>query len=1067
MLPAAETRDLSKMENQPSPCPRPEGEGNKPYFAQLRVHSWFSFLRGLASPQALVQAAAAQGCTALALTDHHNLTGAIEFYTACQDAGVQPILGLEVDVTPPEALSTAPTSTLALLAMDRPGWANLCRVASLLTGEADPLPFEQLVQDMSGLLCLSGGGRGAAARLLAAGQSRLASAYLQRLSEAFPERLYVELQQHTPEDAALVEGLAGLAARLGLPLVAAQDVHYLTPEQEDLQRLVTAMRLNLPLFESEQNISPAVVQAAAPPGAYFISPSEMASRFAAYPQALQSTQEIAARCILELPLGQAHYPAVPLPPGKTALDVLADKATAGAQRLYAAQLEAELPEPVRARLEHELHVIGETGYAALFLIMEDILTFARRQGVLFASRGSAASSLVAHCLGITTPDPIAHNLYFERFLNPVRHTPPDIDTDLCSRRREEVIRYVYDRFGHDRVATVCTINRMRRRSALRGVAKAYGLPAEEVGRLVGQLPQRWYSPAQRSHVDSEPYADLQAQFPGARYQAVFRDARALIGVPDHLSVHPGGMVISPEPITQLVPLQQAAKGVAITQFDLESIEKLGLVKIDLLGIRGLTVLADVVEAVSAQTPGKSPADVLEAIPNDDLAVSELLERGGTIGCFQIESPGMRATLREIHARCEADLLAALALYRPGPLTGGLKDAFVRRHRGLEEPEQLHPALHSLLEDTYGVILYQEQVLRIAHELAGLSLADADLLRRAMSHFDPGKQMITLQEKFQAGALARSGVPVETSQRIWELMAAFAGYGFPKAHAASYAQLGWRLAWCKVHYPALFMTAVLANWGGYYIQRVYLTEARRLGLTVRPPHVNYAKSEFSLSYVDGAPVLFMGLDQVRDLTRRVQVRIQSQQPFHSLADFLARVDPRPVEVENLIRVGALEGFGRIPDMLAQVAAGGWQGGQFSLFPPETGVGQDWDLNERVANQQALLGASLDAHPLELVADRVAAAGAISTQEAADRIGQRVRIAGVRHLWRRAFLGRGEAIYTMTLEDLDGMLDVVISDGVYRRSRAALAEQVPYLVEGVVELDPESSEPFIRTERISRL
>ena len=376
-------------------------------------------------------------------------------------------------------------------------------------------------------------------------------------------------------------------------------------------------------------------------------------------------------------------------------------------------------------------------------------------GIPIASRGSASSSLVAHCLGVTTPDPIALNLYFERFLNPARPTPPDIDTDLCSRRRDEVIRFVYRRFGAERVAMVCTINRFRRRSALREVAKAYGLPPGEIGSMAESLPYRWYGPPGRRSADDHPYAELAARYNTPRHQRIFQDAEALIGLPRHLSIHPGGIVIAPGPITDLAPTQMATKGVVITQFDLDSIERLGLVKLDLLGIRGLTVMGDVAEVIHPsedEASGRSSAlEVLEGIPDEDPATSEMVELGRTIGCFQIESPGMRATLKEIHARDTNDILVALALYRPGPLTGGLKDAFVARYRGLEPAVYLHPALEPLLRDTFGVILYQEQVLRIAHELAGLSLAEADLLRRAMSHFDPGKQMQIAQ-----GALYRRG-----------------------------------------------------------------------------------------------------------------------------------------------------------------------------------------------------------------------------------------------------------------------------------------------------------------------
>jgi DNA polymerase III alpha subunit len=456
---------------------------------------------------------------------------------------------------------------------------------------------------------------------------------------------------------------------------------------------------------------------------------------------------------------------------------------------------------------------------------------------------------------------------------------------------------------------------------------------------------------------------------------------------------------------------------------------------------------------------------LEAIADGDAATRELVRTGRTIGCFQIESPGMRATLREVAAQSVDDVMLALALYRPGPLTGGQKDSFVRRHLGREPVTYLHPALAPLLSDTYGVILYQEQVLRIAHELAGLSLADADLLRRAMSHFDPGKQMQLLKDRFMAGAAERHGVPAEAAERVWELMAAFAGYGFPKAHAASYAVVGWRAAWCKAHFPAHFMAAVLANWGGYYPQSVYLTEARRLGLALRPPHVNYARREFSVSTVDGRPCLFMGLGQVRELTRQTQHRIMRQRPFHSLAEFLASVDPRPHEVENLVRVGALAGLGTIPALLAELKATAHQPGQLTLFGgPESQAPDDWTLAERVAAQQALLGAGVDAHQLELVADKIEKAGALTTVAAAARLGQVVRVAGMRQTWRRTRTVSGDYLYFMSFEDLEGMLDVVIAGEVYRRYRSALGAGAPLVLEGRVDLDPRQNEPFIRAERL---
>ncbi|HEX7596657.1 MAG TPA: DNA polymerase III subunit alpha, partial [Polyangia bacterium] len=779
-------------------------------------------------------------------------------------------------------------------------------------------------------------------------------------------------------------------------------------------------------------------------------------RFQGFQGALAATQEIASRCKFDLPLGVARMPTVPLPPGLTAAQYLRQKAEAGARQLY-----GQITPPVQARLDHELEVIARQGFEPIFLIVEDILDFARRTSVPFSSRGSAASSLVAHCLGITSPDPLRLDLYFERFLNPARTTPPDIDTDLCSRRRDRVIQHVFDTYGEERVAMVGTINRYRPRSALGDVAKAYGLAPALVRQLVNVLPYGFWVRMQEGEEGEEkipsPFKELRGLYPSPTYQHIFNDAEALLKLPRHLSVHAGGLIVAPGPLTDVVPVMRSgSKGVIITQIDLESVESLGLVKIDLLGIRGLTVLGDVAEFIHASRPGEyaSPLAVLDSIPAVDPDTSNTLEHALTIGCFQIESPGMRATLREIRARTQDDLMVALALYRPGPLSGGLKDAFVRRFKGEEAVSHLHPALAPLLDGTLGIILYQEQVLRIAHDLAGFSLAEADLLRRAMSHFDPGKQMQALQQKFITQAQARSGVPPETGQRVWELMAAFAGYGFPKAHAASYAQVGWRSAWCKTHFPAEFMAAVLANWGGYYTQSVYLSEARRLKLEVRPPHVNYSQRNFAAIYpapgdgyfaqqkIPPQPTLFMGLDQVKDLTQRTIQRMIRFRPFISLEDFLARADPRPQEADSLARVGALAGLGAIPAILSRLQGGGWQAGQPGLFDWGEPAGlEDWSLDEQVAAQQALLGASLSAHPLELVADKIAAAGAITTLEAAGRIGRRVTVAGVRQSSHRSKTARGDLMMFLTLEDLEGLLDVILFPDVLRQARSALSSPAP--------------------------
>mgnify|MGYP001188901404 CR=1 FL=1 len=1066
-------------------------------FVHLHVHSCYSFLKGLASPAELAQTAARLEMPALALTDHQGMSGAIEFYSACRERGVQPVLGLELDVKTPleiSAYSGANQGVLTLLALNLEGWSSLCRLSSCAHAEAGgprSVAFETLAEHNQGLICLSGGRAGLFNGFVLLGQEKAASTGLERLREIFPERLYVELQLHSATDRECTASLYRLAKKFGLPVVATHDIYYLYPEQADLQRTISAIRLNRPIATLEENDF-------APANAHFLTSAEMISRFEAYPEAVASSQEIAQRCTLELPLGRPQFPNIDLPPGLTPIQVLRHRAKEGARRLYAPtedQIQGRtIPDEIQRRLDHELEVIESCGYEALFLVMEQIVSFARQQGIPIASRGSASSSLVAHCLGITTPDPVRLNLYFERFLNPARASLPDIDTDLCSRRRDEVIEFVYRHFGAERAAMVCTISRFRRRSALRETAKAHGLSPTEVKALAERMPERWYGPPDRYNADQAPYAELAEHFSSPRYQTIFQHAAALIGLPRHLSIHPGGVVIAPRPITDLAPTQLASKGVIITQFDLDSIEQLGLVKIDLLGIRGLTVLGDVAQAVQddpsvAQTihaPAASfvpkhgalpflhgerratnALSFLDAIPQEDPETSTLVEQGRTIGCFQIESPGMRATLREIRARTMEDILAALALYRPGPLTGGLKEAFVARYRGLESPTYLHPSLEPLLCDTYGVILYQEQVLRIAHELAGFSLADSDLLRRAMSHFDPGKQMQALKERFLAGALQRSGIPTAIAEHIWELMAAFAGYGFPKAHAASYARVAWQSAWCKTHFPALFMASVLANWGGYYSQSIYLTEARRLGLIVQPPHVNFSSREFSVRQVDGQATLFMGLNQVRELTRRTQERILRYRPFTSLQDFLARADPRPQEAENLARVGALSGMGSIPGLLRQIQRGGWRGGQLALFEVAVPPDEDWTLGQRAIAEQSVLGVSVSVHPLELHAARLQTAGALNTLEAAAQIGKRVRVAGARQSWRRSRTQRGDYIYFMILEDLEGMLEVIIPSDVYARSRTALRAAGPYIIEGQMEFNAERGEPYIRAEQVFNL
>ena len=1020
--------------------------------AYLRTHSCYGFLESLLSPQALVDLAVQHHVPALGLTDHCYLSGAVEFYEACKAAGIKPIFGLEIDF-----IYQGFSGLLTLIARDQSGWSNLSRLSSHLLVQNTPVDMALLDSHQDGLIAVMGDNRGILRDLLLSSPSsqNLPARFIDEIKHIFPENHYLEIQRFVNGPLKNEALLLDLARSHHLPLLATQNIFYAMPAEEARYRTLTAIR-HLSVL---QGLSPQQL----PPGsAHFPAPEDFAHRYQDLPETFENLKNLVDSVNLDLPIGKTHFPEFPTQNGKSQADHLRESAYAGAKRIY----KAVTPE-IKTRLDYELEIITGMGYEPIFLIVEDILDHARQLGIPTSSRGSAASSLVAHCLDITSPDPLALNLYFERFLNPARKKPPDIDTDIDSSRRDEVIKYVFDAYGNDRVAMVATVNRYRPKSALGDVAKAYGLSPEIVRQLSKRLPSS-FGFKRENVVDEDPFRSLLQEHTIPMLKNILNDARALLDMPRHLSVHPGGIVIAPFPITDLVPLVHSdTLGINHAQYDLEGIEKLGLVKIDLLGIRGLTVLGEVADRIRSWhlSEYKDGLEVLAKIPSEDDATAQMLCSAKTIGCFQIESPGMRSTLREIQARSVKDIMAALALYRPGPLRGGLRDAFVRRFRGEEEVTDIHESLSSLLGETLGVILYQEQVLRIAHELGGLSLAEADILRRAMSHFDPGGVMVTLQRKFVQNAQERRNVPPETAERIWEMMAAFAGYGFPKAHAASYARLGWNSAWCKTHYPAEFMAAVLGFGGGYYSQRVYLMEARRLGLSLHGPHINHSNHRFRVAYPKGQPKLYMGLNQVRDLTQRTISAILQKRPFNSLEDFLLRVDPQKREARHLLMCGALEGLVSIPKGLARIEHKGHTG-QMQLFNPMTQE-DDWTDEQKFEAQRQILGVSLDSNPLELMADRIHSLGAITTLEAESRVGENVLVAGMRQTWRRTRTRSSQMMAYLSLEDLEGSLLVLITPKVYQRYYQDLQEAGPFLVRGIIEMDTERQQVRLVANNVSLL
>ena len=1017
----------------------------------LRAHSYYGFLESLLSPVNLVHLAQKNEIKVLGLTDHRYLTGAIEYFEACKAAGIKPILGLEVDLT-----YEGYQGQLTLFAKDLQGWSNLSHLSTRLLMDETALDMQPIEDHHQGLICVAGDPRGILRELLltSPSQQQLPSRFLDDLKSIFETDCFIEIQRYVNGPLKNETQLINLCRQHNLPFIATQNIFYSNPADEPVYRTLTAIRHITPI----QNLS---VRQLPPGSANFPEKADFTHRYRDLPEALANLNLIVERCNLDLPIGQTHFPVFPTPNDETQAEFLRQKAYQGAKQKY----ERLTPE-ITDRLDYELEIISEMGYEPIFLIVEDILNHARSLNIPTSSRGSAASSLVAHCLNITSPDPLALNLFFERFLNPARKNPPDIDTDIASHRRDEVIKYVFDTYGIDRVAMVGTINRYRPKSALGDVAKAYGLSPETIRQLSKKLPSSFRF--MRGNDSEDPFSSLLQESSIPIIKEIIADCRKIIDMPRHLSVHPGGIIIAPFPITDLVPLVHSQSlGINHAQFDLEGIEKLGLVKIDLLGIRGLTVLGEVAERIRSwhSIEFKGSLKVLEGIPEEDPATSELISTARTIGCFQIESPGMRATLKEIKATHLEDIMAALALYRPGPLRGGLRDAFVRRFRGEEPVEHIHDSLEELLANTFGVILYQEQVLRIAHELGGLTIAQADMLRRAMSHFDPGGVMVTLRRNFIEGAANRRGVPRETAERIWDMMAAFAEYGFPKAHAASYAELAWKSAWCKTHYPAEFMSAVLGFGGGYYSQRVYLMEARKLGLTVKPPHINHSLHHFRVAYPEGQPVLYMGLNQVRDLTQNTIDSIIEKRPFHSLNNFILRVDPQKKEAQHLIMCGALEGLINIPEGLKQ-AEFKKQPGQMGLFPA-TENAEDWSLEQRIHAQHEILGVSMSVTPLELFADEIQSEGAVSTLKAQNLSGEKVMVAGMRQTWRRFRTHSNEFMCYLNLEDLEGALQVVIPPKLYRQHSLSLRESGPFLIEGVMETDPNNLRVRMVAHRIKLL
>lgn len=1032
-------------------------------FVHLHVHSEFSLLDGAARIPELAARAAELGMPAIALTDHGVMYGAIDFYRACRERGIKPIIGCEVYVARRTRFERVPGQDddpfhLVLLATDRTGYQNLLKLVSRAYTEGlyykPRVDMELLGEHAAGLIALTACLAGQIPRCLLKGDDRQARELIGAYREIFgPENFFLELQDHHIEEQSLVNaGLIRLAGVMDVPLVASNDVHYLVREDAIPHDILLCVQTGKTINE-EGRLRFAGDQF------YLKSAGEMSRLFAEVPEAVANTLAIAERCNLELEFGQVHLPDYAAPGGKDHATYLKEICR---QKLPGRYPDGGGPE-VRQRLDYELEMITKMGYPAYFLIVWDFVEFAKKKGIpVGPGRGSAAGSLVAYVLGITDIDPLEHGLLFERFLNPERVTLPDMDIDFCYERRDEVISYVVGKYGSECVAQIITFGTMAARAVLRDVGRALDMPYAEVDKIVRMVP---WQPGMTLAKALEIGPDLiRAYREREEVRRLVDAARSLEGLPRHASVHAAGVVISATPLTEYVPLQKTGEGTIITQYSMEVLEELGLLKMDFLGLRTLTVMKNAVDLI--RTTSKKEVRLNE-ISLDDEATYRLMASGATAGVFQLESGGMRDLLRDLKPNRFEDVVAAVALFRPGPMEN-IPEFIRNKHEGnIKYP---HPDLEPILRETYGVMVYQEQIMRVASVMAGFSLGQADILRRAM-----GKKKKSLldqmKKEFVAGCVSR-GHSRRLAEEIYLLIEKFANYGFNKCHSAPYALLAYQTAYLKANYPLEFMAALLTSvMASSDKVAEYAGECRKMGITLLPPDVNLSGWGFTVTE-NG---IRFGLAAIKNVGRSTIEAItaarEEEGPFTSLKDFCERIDGRLLNkraLESLIKAGAFDslGFGRsrlLAVMEKTLQASHElqkirQGGQVTFFDLGGGEGSfttDQSLPELpelgekklLAFEKEVTGLYLSGHPLERYRNELLEQHTTDVAELASLPdGNRVVLAGIMVGSKPVLTRNGESMLFCTLEDLTGQVEVVVFPGVLARSRDLFKEDAPLIVEG---------------------
>ncbi|HEY6451231.1 MAG TPA: DNA polymerase III subunit alpha, partial [Steroidobacteraceae bacterium] len=1049
-------------------------------FVHLRVHTEYSLSDSVVRVPELIDGVAAGAMPAVGLTDESNLFAMVKFYRAALERGVQPIIGVDLLVS--EAQEKHGASRLTLLCQNDAGYRNLARLVSraYLEGRRNeqgvPLVERRWLERAStaGLIALSGAAEGDIGRALLRRRELPAELLLDFWLELFEDRFYIELQRlGRPEEHQYVAAATRLAARRGVPVVATNDVRFLAPADFEAHEARVCIHDGAQLADPARPRRYCRLQ-------YLRSVDEMTALFADLPEALANSVEIARRCSLRLTLGQARLPDYPVPAGSTPAQYLRTQSELGlAERFAGLRLDAEAQERYRARLAAELDVICQMGFAGYFLIVADFIRWARDNGVpVGPGRGSGAGSLVAYALRITDIEPLRYDLLFERFLNPERVSMPDFDVDFCMEGRDRVIEYVAGKYGHDRVSQIITYGTMAAKAVVRDVGRVLGHPYGFVDRIAKLIPFELGITLDDA-LAKEP--ELKRLYKQDEEVRILLDlARALEGLTRNAGKHAGGVVIAPSVLTDFTPLYCEAGGAnVITQFDKDDVEAAGLVKFDFLGLRTLTVLDRAMATVNAgrARAGEAPLE-LGTLPMDDAATYALLKSCATTAVFQLESRGMKDLVRRLQPDSFEDIIALVALFRPGPLQSGMVDDFINRKHGRNAAaiDYLHPQLQSVLAPTYGVILYQEQVMKIAQVLAGYTLGGADLLRRAMGKKKP-EEMAKQRSVFVDGARAR-GVEVRLAAHIFDLMEKFAGYGFNKSHSAAYALLSYQTAYLKAHYPAAFMAAVLSADMDHTDKIVTLIdECARMGLDVRPPQINSSCHAFAMA--DERTIRY-GLGAIKGVGRSAVEAITEERDahggYHALPELCRRVDLARVNrrvFEALIRSGSLDGLGANRATLMAGLDEALRCGEQNARSDETGQtdifgspGQlvhepvmlqpvaEWNASQRLAGERETLGLYLSGHPIApYECDlRALASGRIAdfalerpTTPAEPARGyadaRTVSLAGLILEVRR----RGPRVSFM-LDDRSGRMEVTMFEEVYQRHRDIVVKDTLVQVEG---------------------